>query len=681
MDILITFLVVELEEVNPHLRGGRVENHLGKTTPLDLPVLSSRAQHDKRICFGITTQAVADDATSLDGMELEEFLFEDNENDTRVTSQPLSDHFTSNDDPELQDYSPDESISNEEENDENIYKERESSKKESVIYRAMLTAMKRPEMSHLIGQVLPIIRSMSPPQRLTLATLLTAQVMSSPNGVPPSLQQVVSMFGERSGQGNEKRNILSELLLPISIDIANMFRGASSMRSNSDPPEALKFRRHHLTPGPSLKKLILAHPGFTINMLGTSPTPFLHHGFATSGHNRRNVQVETELLPPPSAPHSRPITTIQKSKWAPNFATTLIPEGPNRVQQLPGVLSQPARKQNPAEVLEHIKSPVLKDCEYLTNTICLEVTDYPNDGSDNSVWPRGSLVVSGRPRIESRADSWLKAPLSLLCQLEGRGQSSGFDVGVCVVADHKSRNAILSSIHHNQRAVEALLKELEQHSTDRLVGNGTSTHEEQSILEDSIHKRRQDDGNNLQNIDQAGSRLCLSSVQYARPKRARATSGLWKYIVNIGDHTQTLRLEMCLRPQEPCSYILDNIRSNCYQVYNYHRLLTWDEEIGLHMDIFKVPTCCSCHVHGYSFDFPPLDVNEMKNQPEQFFGVEIAGDDHSRPFNIEQNKNPIPDDLVPPKGPPLPLAHEEEYQQFAGNQIRRSRNQTSNIFE
>nr|CAD7392597.1 unnamed protein product [Timema cristinae] len=44
----------ELEEVNPHLRGWRVENHLGNTTPsspdrdsnLDLPVLSSQAQHD-----------------------------------------------------------------------------------------------------------------------------------------------------------------------------------------------------------------------------------------------------------------------------------------------------------------------------------------------------------------------------------------------------------------------------------------------------------------------------------------------------------------------------------------------------------------------------------------------------------------------------------------------------------
>nr|CAD7261547.1 unnamed protein product [Timema shepardi] len=59
---------VEIEEANPHLRGGRVGNHLGKTTPsspdrdsnLDLPVLSSRAQHDKRILVaGLWTVLVA----------------------------------------------------------------------------------------------------------------------------------------------------------------------------------------------------------------------------------------------------------------------------------------------------------------------------------------------------------------------------------------------------------------------------------------------------------------------------------------------------------------------------------------------------------------------------------------------------------------------------------------------
>nr|CAD7458061.1 unnamed protein product [Timema tahoe] len=48
---------LNLEEVNPHLRGGRVESHLGKTTPsspdrdsnLDIPVLSGLAQHDWRV--------------------------------------------------------------------------------------------------------------------------------------------------------------------------------------------------------------------------------------------------------------------------------------------------------------------------------------------------------------------------------------------------------------------------------------------------------------------------------------------------------------------------------------------------------------------------------------------------------------------------------------------------------
>nr|CAD7585953.1 unnamed protein product [Timema genevievae] len=48
---------LNLEEVNPHFRGGRVENHLGKTTPsspnrdsnLDLPVLGGLAQHDWRV--------------------------------------------------------------------------------------------------------------------------------------------------------------------------------------------------------------------------------------------------------------------------------------------------------------------------------------------------------------------------------------------------------------------------------------------------------------------------------------------------------------------------------------------------------------------------------------------------------------------------------------------------------
>ena len=57
--------------------------------------------------------------------------------------------------------------------------------------------------------------------------------------------------------------------------------------------------------------------------------------------------------------------------------------------------------------------------------------------------------------------------------------------------------------------------------------------------------RRQDHDNSLKDFGSEDGYLCPSSVKYARPKRARATSGQWKFIVNTGDYTQTLRLEMC----------------------------------------------------------------------------------------------------------------------------------------
>ena len=60
------------------------------------------------------------------------------------------------------------------------------------------------------------------------------------------------------------------------------------------------------------------------------------------------------------------------------------------------------------------------------------------------------------------------------------------------------------------------------------------------------------------------------------------------------------------KPGGSCSYVSHHYKSQCSQVYNYHRLLSWDKERGLHMDIYKVPTCCSCHIMGYSYVYPPL---------------------------------------------------------------------------
>ena len=120
--------------------------------------------------------------------------------------------------------------------------------------------------------------------------------------------------------------------------------------------------------------------------------------------------------------------------------------------------------------------------------------------------------------------------------------------------------------------------------------------------------------------------MCTSIIRYARPQKARSATGEWKFIVNTGEHTQTLRLEKCSQPLEPCSYLTENFESQCTQVYNYHRLLSWDNSRGLHVDIFKVPTCCSCHLVGYKEHFPPLasPSNSISGKRHKFHDFESA---------------------------------------------------------
>nr|CAD7570365.1 unnamed protein product [Timema californicum] len=53
---------VELEEVNPHLRGGRVENHLGKTTPVHPTEIRTAIPPSSAVVLN-TTSALANYAT------------------------------------------------------------------------------------------------------------------------------------------------------------------------------------------------------------------------------------------------------------------------------------------------------------------------------------------------------------------------------------------------------------------------------------------------------------------------------------------------------------------------------------------------------------------------------------------------------------------------------------------
>lgn len=118
-------------------------------------------------------------------------------------------------------------------------------------------------------------------------------------------------------------------------------------------------------------------------------------------------------------------------------------------------------------------------------------------------------------------------------------------------------------------------------------------------------------------------------------------TGEWKFIVNTGEHTQTLRLEKCSQPLEPCSYLTENFESQCTQVYNYHRLLSWDNTRGLHVDIFKVPTCCSCHLVGYKEAFPPLasPSNSIGRKRQKYQDFDSASSNRNSQYSTLDNQS------------------------------------------
>ncbi|XP_031841326.1 neurotrophin 1 [Nomia melanderi] len=202
-----------------------------------------------------------------------------------------------------------------------------------------------------------------------------------------------------------------------------------------------------------------------------------------------------------------------------------------------------------------------------------------------------------------------------------------FSKTVCLEAADYPHEAITRSLRGNKEMVAALLTDYKSQDFDDSAESLPvslpleNKYSYESRYESNEIRRRSDTNSPFENVEEGFT--CPSVIKYARPQLARAASGVWKYIINTGEHTQTLRLEKCLNAQSSCSFISENYRSSCVQVYNYHRLLTWDSKLGLHMDIFKVPSCCSCHVHGYSDIFPPHQKDPPPKTKEKFPGSDF----------------------------------------------------------
>ncbi|XP_076686553.1 neurotrophin 1 isoform X2 [Andrena cerasifolii] len=248
------------------------------------------------------------------------------------------------------------------------------------------------------------------------------------------------------------------------------------------------------------------------------------------------------------------------------------PTPPNR-RNVYADLSRPHLIRPPRRPTETKRDPTEKECTFFSKTVCLEATDYPHEAITRSLRSNKEMVAA-------------------------------------LLTDYKSQD-----FDDSGESLPVSLP-LESKFENKYDGRYESRYESNEI------RRRSDTSSPFENVEEGFT--CPSAIKYARPQLARAASGMWKYIINTGEHTQTLRLEKCSNPQSSCSFISENYRSSCVQVYNYHRLLTWDSKLGLHMDIFKVPSCCSCHVHGYAEIFPPHQKDPPSKMKESFPGSEFA---------------------------------------------------------
>lgn len=92
--------------------------------------------------------------------------------------------------------------------------------------------MKIPEKHEQIGEVIPIMRSMSPPQKLAMATIISTRI-SNNDTTFPSLEEAQSLLGD----GNQRENASRELMLPISMDIAKIISSEDSDSEESNEEE------------------------------------------------------------------------------------------------------------------------------------------------------------------------------------------------------------------------------------------------------------------------------------------------------------------------------------------------------------------------------------------------------------------------------------------------------------
>lgn len=104
----------------------------------------------------------------------------------------------------------------------------------------------------------------------------------------------------------------------------------------------------------------------------------------------------------------------------------------------------------------------------------------------------------------------------------------------------------MSSIYKDKSRFDMMYAEIKVHESQV---EGLSRQQEAAYSFDHYYgSYPQASGSNLVPRDYGpnGGFVCPSEVHYAKPHRAKNRKGEWKVVVNVGEYTQTLRMEKCL---------------------------------------------------------------------------------------------------------------------------------------
>ncbi|XP_052844606.1 neurotrophin 1-like isoform X2 [Drosophila gunungcola] len=526
--------------------------------------------------------------------------------------------------------------------------------RERVLRNALAKALADEGLRQKFVEVMPILRVLSSQQRLALSALISAQ-MNAKKGHELKFEQVRMMFG------NDKK-----LLLPIVFDIANLIKSSTRKYINLGSESASAALFH--TPISRREDDLTAEESQQDDQVGTiavnvepkpkevspreKPSESLEDFFDEMGAEVLDPQMINEALTGDlhgnETKAAKPENHGQRVRRSANEfvhkLTRSVPASVSEQQLLGGIAGRTIKLNTTAfqqaisqEVEEEQVASSSDDQAYLAvedlafaglngTEIPLsadERLDLQRNSAEDTEEPLPSpeeLIAGPRYRLGKRPLHGQKSgsPIKrkrVQTSVRGRHKTAAsshkpvvaashkkcerFTSNMCIRTDDYPLEQIMGSIRRHKNAMSALLAEFYDKPNNNLEFG--DEFDDFSLSK----KRREDEGS-------AGG-MCQSVVRYARPQKAKSASGEWKYIVNTGQHTQTLRLEKCSNPGESCSYLAQTYRSHCSQVYNYHRLLSWDKVRGLHVDIFKVPTCCSCQVDGYRQQFPPLSSIQAKD--------------------------------------------------------------------